>query len=296
MRLFVLRALRRLLKEVDIRIERARHGISSKAPAGNGREKEIERFLRHVELNGESDRQYLETHLTRLVRTLSLVPPDGRRALELGSYVYTAAALDRVLGYHEVCAAYYHSTPGRDRKSLRIEGQPDFACDVDLFDVEQHPFPYPDASLDLVLCCELVEHLVMDPMHLLFQCHRVLAEGGRLLLTTPNAASLSSVACTLHGWRNPQVFSAYPAVESHDTPHVREYTARELADAVEAAGFEVEALFTERIPGVDEGAWVGALLEREGFDTSLRGEQTYCLARRRAELPRDRYPKWLYAG
>jgi len=34
--------------------------------------------------------------LPRLVRTLSLVPPGGGLALELGSYVYTAGALDGV--------------------------------------------------------------------------------------------------------------------------------------------------------------------------------------------------------
>ena len=133
-------------------------------------------------------------------------------------------------------------------------------------------------------------------MHLLFECHRILDEGGLLLLTTPNIASLTSIARTLHGWKNPQVFSAYPAADNCDTPHVREYTAREAADAVEAVGFEVEALLTERIAGLEESAWVNELLEREGFDISLRGEQTYCLARRRANLRRERYPKWLYGG
>ena len=295
-RLFVLSAIRRLLKEVDIRIERERRGAKAVVSAGHGRAEEIERFLRDVEMNGEGDRAYLEVHLPRLVRTLSLAPPNGGRALELGSYVYTAAALERVLGYRSVRGAYYSTVPGRDRKSLKIAGQPDFACEVDLFDAERHPYPYPDSSFDLVLCCELIEHLVQDPMHLLFECHRILAEGQLLLLTTPNAASLTSVACALHGWRNPQVYSVYPAAGNGGTPHVREYTARELADAVQAAGFEVEALFTERVAGCDEGAWVKELLEREGLDTALRGEQIYCMARRRGDLPRERFPSWLYEG
>lgn len=295
-RLFALRVLRRLLKEVDIGIERQRRGIVPVTHAGNGRAVEIERFLRCVELNGEEERAYLAAHLSRLVRTLSLVPVGGGRVLELGSYVYMVAALDRVLGYTNVRGAYYSAVPGCDRKSLPIQGQPDFACEIDLFDAERHTYPYPDAGLDVVLCCELIEHLILDPMHLLFECHRILAEGGLLLLTTPNVASFNSVACTLHGWRNPQVFSAYPASGNCDTPHVREYTAREVADAVNAAGFEIEALFTERIAGFDEGSWVKALLEREGFDTLLRGEQTYCLARKRAHLPRERYPRWLYAA
>ncbi len=296
MRLFVLRAMRRLLREVDIRIEREQRGAKAVVPSGNGRAAEIEKFLRDVEMTGVGERAYLEVHLPRLVRTLSLAPPDGRRALELGSYIYTAAALERVLGYGSVRGAYYGATPGHERKSLKITGQSDFACDVDLFDAERHPYPYPDSSFDLVLCCELIEHLLVDPMHLLFECHRILAEGKLLLVTTPNTASFTSVACALHGWRNPQLYSVYPARGNGGTPHVREYTPRELADAVTAAGFEVEALFTERIAGCDEGPWVKELLERNGFDTSLRGEQIYCLARRRESLARERFPKWLYEG
>jgi SAM-dependent methyltransferase len=294
--MFVLRALRRLLREVDIRIERERHGAKAVVPTGNGRAAQIEKFLRDVEMAGDGERAYLEVHLSRLVRTLSLVPPNGGRALELGSYVYTAAALERVLGYSSVRGAYYSATPGNERKVLKIAGQPDFACEIDLFDAERHPYPYPGSSFDLVLCCELIEHLLQDPMHLLFECHRILAEGQLLLLTTPNTASFTSVACALHGWRNPQLYSVYPAAGNGGTPHVREYTPRELVDAVTAAGFEVEALFTERIAGCDEGPWVKDFLERAGFDTSLRGEQIYCLARRRSDLPRERFPKWLYEG
>jgi len=294
--LFFLRAIRRLLKELDIRIESKRRGVSPINQAGNGREPEIGSFLRSISLEGRGERAYFEMHFPRLLRTLSLVPPGGRRALELGSYVYTAAALHRVLGYQDVRGAYYCATPGRDRKRLHIEGQPDFYCDIDLFDAERHAYPYPDDHFDVVLCCEVIEHLILDPMHLLFECHRIIDEGGLLLITTPNAASLTSVMRSLHGSRNPQVFSGYPAAGNSDTPHVREYTPRELSDAVEAAGFEIEALFTERILGFEEGAWVNALLEREGFDTLLRGEQTYCLARSRSNPPLIRYPEWLYTG
>lgn len=287
MRHIVLGKVRRLLKEIDIHLERMGSGAVPLPHPGHGRAAAIEALLRGLPADA-----YLEVHLPRLIRTLDLVPPDGKRALELGSYVHSAAVLQRVLGYQQVRGAYYAATPGAvDHKSLG-----DFHLDVDLFDAERHAFPYADASFDLVLCCELIEHLLLDPMHLLWECHRVLAEGGLLLVTTPNSASLQSVACALHGWHNAQIYSTYPAPGQHDIPHVREYTARELRDAVIAAGFEVEALFTERLPTVDEGAWVLDLLRREGFDTSLRGEQTYCLARRRSRLPRERYPRWLYAS
>ncbi len=90
-------------------------------------------------------------------------------------------------------------------------------------------------------------------MHMLIEMHRVLEEGGTLILTTPNVASYSAVARILEQSGNPQLFSkfAHPLSEFADTeiPHVREYTPLELREAVESAGFEVENLFTEIIPG-----------------------------------------------
>lgn len=293
--------MQRLAKRFGIRVERMTPPTptgDAAGRAGNGRQAAIETFLRSVAVTAPGARAYLDDHLPRLVRTFSLAPPDGQSALELGSYIYGCAVLQRVLGYRAVRGAYYSPVEGAapDRKTLGIAGEAGFELDIDLFDAERHRFPYSDGAFDLVLCCELIEHLMNDPMHLLFESHRVLGEGGRLLITTPNAASLHSVASTLRGLRSPQVFSAYPAPGNRDMPHVREYTAGELRDAVIAAGFEIEALFTEHIPLFGDSRWAADLLRREGFDTLLRGEQIYCLARRRSGAARDRHPAWLYVS
>ncbi|MBL8227913.1 MAG: methyltransferase domain-containing protein [Bryobacterales bacterium] len=292
MRLFAQRMLRRLLKELDQRIQK--HGSAQLgAGSSNGRELEIETLLRAI-VPPAGARAYLDQHLQRLVRTLSLIPPDGGAAVELGSYLHGAAVLSRALGYRDVRGAYYSPHPGQESKTLAIRGQGDFTCTVDLFDAERHEYPYVNNSVDVILCCELIEHLVRDPMHMLFECHRVLVPNGTLVITTPNATSLVGVARTLHGHRNPQIFSAYPAAGNRDTPHVREYTPRELSDAVTDAGFRVDALFTEPIAGFEDVSWAQDLLHREGFDTTLRGEQLYCVASK-SDAPQTRYPGWLYA-
>ena len=59
-----------------------------------------------------------------------------------------AAALERVLGYEDVQAAYYSSSTGRETKSLPIEGQPPFTTVIDLFDAESHVYPYADSTFD----------------------------------------------------------------------------------------------------------------------------------------------------
>jgi SAM-dependent methyltransferase len=292
-----LRIARKLLKTVDVAIESRRVGVAPMAAPTNGRTTDIEQFLSRIQHDSPGAQAYFERHSARLARTLSFVPTaqPNEPALELGSYLHMAAALEHVLGYSPVKAAYYATEPGADRKSLQIAGLPPFVRDVDLFDVEKHSFPYRDGEFRLVLCCELIEHLLHDPMHMLVECNRVLGEGGLLLVTTPNVVSFTSVACVLHGWRNPQSYAVYPAPGSMDSPHVREYTPSELSRAIQASGFEIESLFTERIAGVDEGPWVQELLEQNGFDTSLRGEQMYCLARKRSGLPIERYPAFLYA-
>jgi hypothetical protein len=86
----------------------------------------------------------------------------------------------------------------------------------------------------------------------------------------------------------------YNRAKPDDPPHVREYTALEIARLISAAGFKTEQLLTERIEGRDQAAWVHQLLERNHLDTSLRGEQTYSIATMNPDLPVNRYPAWLY--
>ena len=81
-----------------------------------------------------------------------------------------------------------------------------------------------------------------------------------------------------------------------EIPHVREYTPNELREAVEAAGFEIENLFTDVIPGYGTDIWVKDFLERNQYPTTLRGEQMYCLAKKRTGRKTVRYPHFLYEG
>jgi ubiquinone/menaquinone biosynthesis C-methylase UbiE len=86
------------------------------------------------------------------------------------------------------------------------------------------PLPLDDVSADLVWCSEVIEHIA-DTAAWLSEVRRVLAPGGRLLLTTPAHGRLRLL---LHG------------VERYSDPqgeHLHLYTARSLRTLLGGFGF-----------------------------------------------------------
>ncbi|MCP2622361.1 class I SAM-dependent methyltransferase [Mycolicibacterium smegmatis] len=101
--------------------------------------------------------------------------------------------------------------------------------------------PLPDASVDVVVNFQVIEHL-WDQAQFVSECFRVLRPGGVFLVSTPNRITFSP---------------------GRDTPlnpfHTRELNAAELTELLETAGFEVEDTL-----GVFHGAGLAELDARHG--------------------------------
>jgi glycosyltransferase involved in cell wall biosynthesis/SAM-dependent methyltransferase len=248
----------------------------------------------------DGSRGYVKSHLTRLEKTLAITPAGGPsdEILEMGAYLQITPALKTRLGYGQVRGCYYGTAGQTNHREVTSETGETFSCEVDLFDAEKDRFPYCDGHFSTVLCCELIEHLPSDPMHMMMEINRILKPGGHLVLTTPNIVSARALSGILQGF-HPMLFPAYirPRESGEvEARHAREYTPREMERLFSDAGFEVTLLETG--PFLEEPkpelAWVEHLLDRYILLKEHRGDGIYIVGRKTGPI-RERYPTWLYS-
>jgi len=247
----------------------------------------------------KESRGYFETHQTRLAKTLEITPPGAPwdRILEMGAYLQITPALRTKLGYGQVRGCYYGKLGRTDHRVVESAEGERFECDIDHFDAEKDHFPYPDGHFATVLCCELIEHLFEDPMHMMSEVNRILRLGGHVVLTTPNIAALRGISAILQGY-HPGFFHAYirPAETGEvEARHNREYTPREVHKLLENSGFAVTRLETGEFCDLPhpEFGWVLHLLNRYRLDSEMRGDGIYAVGRKTGPV-KERYPGWLY--
>ncbi|MBF5029161.1 class I SAM-dependent methyltransferase [Micromonospora sp. ANENR4] len=139
--------------------------------------------------------------------------------------------------------------------------------------------PFRAGSFAGLLAGELIEH-VYDPLALLRECHRVLAPGGLLVLTTPNLAPVQDRLAFLAGRAPRQVDPLHPYLWLH----IRPFTASLLRRTLRRAGFTPVALRSNevgwRLPG---GRWVTS--RRLARAAPGLGGSLICAARRQGGPP-----------
>lgn len=259
----------------------------------------LDLFDRHVAemaaqfAGGDFDASYYTKHRARFARTLPLIPPGdaGSRALEIGATAFLQVALRAVFGHAEVMGTESSTLIEHKRWHKPIDVAGIHARNLTIsIDIENDIFPFPDASFDLVLCCEVIEHLDIDPMFMLAEINRICRPGGVLLLTTPNCCSARNLWKIAHGWR-PHFFMQYMRDRS-PYRHNFEYDIHGLALLLRSAGFTIEHLATHDVfePTLPEAA---AFIAHNNLPAEFRGDDIFVLARRGAEVS-DRWPEGMY--
>jgi SAM-dependent methyltransferase len=132
----------------------------------------------------------------RFAKALAAAAPQpGERLLDIG-------AKWGGLGERARAAGWQGTYTGLELNERHIADAASRGLDVRAADVGR-PLPVPEASFDAVVCLELLEH-VPAPLSLLEEIRRVLAPGGRAVLSVPNPYSWVEVAREVAGWPDPE--------------------------------------------------------------------------------------------
>ena len=238
---------------------------------------------------------YLARHRHEYVRTVTDIlrhrPPDAGpvRVLELGAFFGTVCIALASLGY-EVTAAdipEYIDMPEQvaryARHKVRTKG----------VRLQNFEMPFEAESFDVVIMCEVLEHLNFNPLPLLKEINRILAPGGIFYLSLPNYANIRNRVKVLRGGApGIDVESFYeqlrPGGQEIVYGHWREYTAPEVRAMLEPLGFRIERQYYFGLSEVQRGGGIKKKLARaiyRRFPVLKENQTTIAVREKRTDLP-----------
>ena len=213
------------------------------------REEEIKDYLLNFDFfdkyvgNRQEGEDYVTIHLRRFLYTLDFISSSskGLKVLELGAIPYYMTILmKKYLGYDVVPSSYFEilTSPGERHIITNEKYKERCKFEYNMVNIEKDRFPFEDKSFDMVLCCEVLEHLLINPSHMLYEAHRVLRDDGFLIISTPNVLRLGNIYKILRG-RN--IYDTYHGNGVYGR-HNREYTPEEVRLLLERNNFGIETL------------------------------------------------------
>jgi SAM-dependent methyltransferase len=234
----------------------------------------------------------------RFVYTYGLIANSSGKCLELGANPYFITLLLKFFTSLDLSLANYFgpnfSAVATQRVTIRnphsgkIETH---SMEFSHFNIEDEPFPFPSAAFDVVLLCEVIEHLQRDPVKVLLEIERILRHNGVLVVTTPNVSRLENVARMLAGANIYDPYSGYGPYGRHN----REYNKDELVRLLEYCGYKVEIMFSADVhANLTQNFFpIDQLIAVVNARENDLGQYLFVRARK-AMPPKRRRPAWLY--
>lgn len=165
-------------------------------------------------------------------RVVELGAAPGEQALSLARAGYEVTAVD--LGV--ASDAWEGAAEGTMERAFAESG-----VEFVVWNLDEPPYPLPDDAYDVVVMTEVLEHLREYPARSLQEVRRILAPGGQLYLTTPNAAYLRNRLRLALGHSTATALPDWIGGLPH-ARHAREYTFAEVRELLEYAGLRVQSL------------------------------------------------------
>jgi len=175
----------------------------------------------------------------RVLRYVLKNSPNGSapRVLDVGAQIGALALFAASFGCR-ASAVDYRAFANKYGKIAADRGVDYRECDVGT-----QPLPFAENSFEFATYTDVIEHHSFSPKRVLREIHRVLAPGGRLIITTPNHTSIYNRVLLLLGNTVNDNFDQYfegSAESDVYHGHHREYTRTELRAALERTGFKVK--------------------------------------------------------
>lgn len=203
---------------------------------------------------GGTDRTYLNAHFMRFCKTKEFVasPKSPKLTiLDVGAHWLHNAFFYAVDGHKIHCV----DSPNTMRNKKVIDAANELGCQLHIADHLEFGDgikEIPTDTVDLVLFCEIIEHLAFNPIDLWKEIYRVLKAPGRIVVTTPNANFWPRLNTTIeristgNGWGATVSEIISTGTFGH---HWKEYTAYEIVEYFKhlSPDFRISKCFYESI-------------------------------------------------
>lgn len=137
-------------------------------------------------------------------------------------------AYAELLEKEEILAAPRLNLHGIENYPPYVEDCKRAGIHVESVDIERDPYPFADASMDVIICNQVLEH-TKEIFWIFSEFARILKTGGKLILGTPNLASFHNRMLLL--------FGQHPTAQQSFSAHVRSFTLPDQKTLAETGGF-----------------------------------------------------------
>ncbi len=192
---------------------------------------------------GNSEYQYLRFLRESYIRTINDTVPlleKNAKVLEIGSLFGVVSIALTQLDFSVTgtdIPEFYASTKLQELYKKNNIG-------FNKVNLHDYSLPYKDESFDMVIICEVFEHLNFNPLPILQEINRVLKKGGFIYIATPNQASIDNRLKLLLGksvhdpiqYFFDQLDASKNIIVSR---HWKDYTMSELVEITDRMGFDI---------------------------------------------------------
>jgi 2-polyprenyl-3-methyl-5-hydroxy-6-metoxy-1,4-benzoquinol methylase len=160
---------------------------------------------------------------------LPLIPPEAGKVLDVGCGAGNTVAWLRSI----------RNVTWAGGVEIHPDAAAEARCKLDTVyttGVEDLELPLAEGSLDLILCLDILEHLV-DPWMVVKRLYRLLRPGGTLIASLPNVRNKRVVFPLLFkgSWK-------YRDFGVLDRTHLRFFTRKSAIDMLTSAGFSIDGI------------------------------------------------------